>query len=195
MRKLYAAVVLFTLLFLFGRTSAQSVSPFIFNASGGNYDNPLSIYSFEWSIGELTMINTMVTPDNSLMVTHGVLQPNTLFPLIFIAAKVYETPFLTGEYKLFPNPTPGKFELEFLLTQKGRMEIQVIDVIGRLIQKRSFQYDGGSQNEHFDLSRYRDGSYLLVVDLIPDSKRAENKWEAIRHIVIRVVKIGPTISE
>jgi Secretion system C-terminal sorting domain len=194
MRKLNVAILLFTL-FFYGRAFAQSVTPFIFNTGGGSYDNPLSIYNFEWSIGELTMINTMATPDNSLMITHGVLQPNTLYPLIFTVAKNYETQFQTGEYKLFPNPSPGKFELEFLLKQNGRMEIQVVDAIGRLIQKRSFQYDGGSRSEHFDLSRFRDGSYLLVVDLIPASIHPENILEPIRHIVIRVVKIGPSISE
>ena len=56
--------------------SAQTATPTVTNAGGGAYNNPNSYFRyFEWSIGELTLINTVTSADKSLVVYQGVLQP------------------------------------------------------------------------------------------------------------------------
>lgn len=101
-----------------GACTAQvpSVSPYngtvpaILNTAGGSYDNALSYYRHEWSFAEMLLVQAFYPADSSVLVTQGVIQPCT--------DKIGDSPntvlFEAGDYKLFPNPTFGKFELDFL---------------------------------------------------------------------------------
>lgn len=93
------------------RGQSQSITPFLLNASGGTYDNSTSYTRFEWSFGELVLTDTYKSPSGNLILTNGLLQPCT--------DKVVSDPeillFGTNEWKIFPNITTGKFELDFFL--------------------------------------------------------------------------------
>lgn len=177
---------LFTACFFTSNASAQSVTPTIFNITGG-YTNPgatpgTGYYQYEWSVGELTMIETFTTPNFTL--TQGVLQPCT--------DKVTKDPltllFQHGEYVLFPNPTAGRFELDLLLNVKGQLNMQLVDNIGRVIETREFHYDGCGRIERFDISRLPDGVYTLHTTLRADERR-ENGLIVTRNSGFRIVKI------
>jgi hypothetical protein len=75
--------ILFTLsaiLFL-SKGWTQSVTPSITNAGGGSYVDQYSyLRYFDWSIGELTLIDTKASQDSSIFVYQGVLQPCTEKP-------------------------------------------------------------------------------------------------------------------
>ena len=81
-----------------------SVSPFngvvpaVFNTAGGTYDNALSYYRYEWSFGELVLVQAFAPPDSSILVTQGVLQPCT----DKLGVSPYTVLFEKGDYKLFP---------------------------------------------------------------------------------------------
>lgn len=164
--------------------SAQSTTPFVFNISGGSYNEPSSYYRFEWSVGELAMINTMNTADSSCRVLHGVLQPGSERPL-FPQTLVFES----GNYSVFPNPTRGPFELNFFVTYPGKMELQLSDATGRVLQTRSFPYDGVRRIQMFDLSRYPNGMYFLSATLTPLSGRQLDNMVQIKRGTLKVVKI------
>ena len=55
----------------------NGVVPAILNAAGGTYDNASSYYRYEWSFGELLLIQAFAPADSSVLVTQGVLQPCT----------------------------------------------------------------------------------------------------------------------
>src|SRR5215212_2836995 len=55
----------------------NGVVPAVLNAAGGTYDNPSSYNRYEWSFGELLLIQAFAPPDSSILVTQGVLQPCT----------------------------------------------------------------------------------------------------------------------
>ena len=163
----------------------NGVVPAVMNTAGGTYDNAGSYYRFEWSLGELALIQSFAPADSSLLITHGVLQPCTdkvgLSPMTVL--------FEQGDYKLFPNPTPGKFEVDFFVKQPGQMSLQLINAIGQVLQQRSYYYDGCCRIEMFDLSAYPSGVYFVVADLKPDTVRSDGLL-IIRHSGLKVVKIG-----
>ena len=163
----------------------NGVLPAIMNSAGGTYDNGSSYFRFEWSLGELALIQSFAPSDSSILVTHGVLQPCTdkvgLSPMTLL--------FEQGDYKLFPNPTPGKFEVDFFVKQPGQMNLQLINSVGQVLQQRSYYYDGCCRIEMFDLSAYPSGVYFVVADLKPDTVRSDGLL-IIRHSGLKVVKIG-----
>lgn len=182
--------VLFTLATSIGiseTVSAQSVAPSIMNVAGG-YTKPgaspgTGYYQLEWSVGELTMIETFSTPNN--FYTQGVLQPCTDKPVKDPLTVLFEK----GEYALFPNPTKGLFELDILLAVKGQLRIQLVDGLGRVLETREYHYDGCGKIERFDISRFPDGIYTLHTTLKADEPR-ENGLIITRNSGFRVVKLG-----
>lgn len=179
-------VTLFAACLLPGKVAAQSVEPATFNITGG-YTKPgptpgTGYYQYEWSVGELTMIETFTTPNFTL--TQGVLQPCT--------DKVFRDPlaliFHHGEYVMFPNPTTGKFEFDLLLNIGGQVQMQLVDNLGRVIETREFHYDCCGRIERFDINRLPDGIYTLHVTLRGDQKRGDGLI-ITRNSAFRIVKV------
>lgn len=163
----------------------NGVLPAVLNTSGGSYDNAAFYYRYEWSTGELLFIQTISSPDNSIVITQGVLQPCT----DKIGLSPFTAFFEARDYKLFPNPTPGRFELDFFVRTPGQMNLQLINSIGQLLEKRSYHYDGCCRIELFDLGRYPDGVYYVVADLQPDGGRPGGLTVA-RHSGLKVIKLS-----
>ncbi len=163
----------------------NGVLPAILNSAGGSYDNPSSYYRYEWSIGELVLVQTFATADSSFILTQGVLQDCT--DAIIGPSHIYE--FTTGDYRLFPNPSKGPFELNFLLKTSGMMSLQLINSIGQVMETRSFYYPGCCRIELFDLTRHPNGMYFIVADLKPDTLSPDG-LEIRRHSGFKVVKIA-----
>lgn len=178
---------LYLFLLLLGQASfGQSVTPVTaFNSAGGSYFNAGGYHRFEWSLGEAAVITTMRPSDSSLLVTHGVLQPITekarLSPYIVFFAK--------GEYFIFPNPTAGRFEVNFQVRQSGRMELQLTDLTGRVLKKRAFRYPGWGHIEHYDLSSYPNGTYFVIATLTPDTPRPGDHKTVVRHSGFKIIKL------
>jgi hypothetical protein len=163
---------------------SQTISPSTFNVAGGSYDNPGSYYRFEWSFGELVLIDAFAPPDSSVLVTQGVLQPCTdklNSPMTLL--------FDRGDYILFPNPTPGKFELNFFVKESGRMSLQLTDATGRLLEQRNYHYNGCCRIELFDLGNKPNGVYFVIAELKPDHRRSGDNIEIIRRSGFKVVKL------
>lgn len=165
---------------------AQTVTPWTFNVAGGSYDNPSSYHRFEWSFGEMLAVSTIKPADSAVIVTQGVLQPCT--------DKIGHSPmtllFEKGDYRLFPNPTTGKFEVSFFVRETGRMSLQLVDATGRVLEKRSYQYNGCCRIELFDLTGRPNGLYYVIADLKPDHLRAGDNIEVIRHSGLKVLKMS-----
>jgi hypothetical protein len=184
MNKLYKVCLLVLLAVSTCQVTAQSIKPFVFNVAGGSYNDPSSYYRFEWSIGEMTLIESLAPSDSLILVTHGLLQPLT----DIVGKSNLSLIFGSGEYRLFPNPTPGKFELDFFVRESGYMEMQLTDGNGKILEHREYEYKNCCRIEYFDLSRYPAGTYYVVARLSPDRKRSDNH-SVIRRSAFRVVKI------
>jgi hypothetical protein len=163
----------------------NGVVPAVLNVAGGTYDDPSSYNRYEWSFGELLLVQAFAPPDSSVLLTQGVLQPCT--------DKIGYSPFTllfeAGDYRLFPNPTSGKFEVDFFVRTPGQMRLQLINDVGQILMSKSYHYDGCCRIELFDISGSPNGVYFVVADLKPDIIRPGD-IEVIRHSGLKVVKIN-----
>ncbi|WEK34016.1 MAG: hypothetical protein P0Y53_16130 [Candidatus Pseudobacter hemicellulosilyticus] len=185
MQQIYKPGIASLLVLLTKLSMAQmSVTPYVFNASGGSYGNVNGYFQFEWSIGELTIVDPFANADSTLTVMNGVLQPCT--------DKLGRTPqmliFSPMDYKLFPNPTKGRFELDFFVRETGRMELQLTDLSGKVLEKRTYEYKGCCRIEHFDITTHPDGMYFVIATLYPDGKRPGDNQQVVRHSGFKVFK-------
>ena len=165
--------------------SAASITPSVLNVAGGAYDNP-SIYThFEWSFGELTVVDTYNGTNNTI-ITNGLLQPCT-----DIVTKSPDIPsFTKNEYRIFPNVTQGPFELDFFLNITGTMQLQLTDAMGRILEKRKFEYHCCDRIERYDISRYANGIYFINAVFTPGPNNTPDEFSTSRKSTFRVVKAG-----
>jgi Secretion system C-terminal sorting domain len=179
---LYTTLVLL----LFGIAGiAQSNTPTVNNAGGGFYNNPNSYFRyFEWSIGELTLISTAVPADSSFIVYQGVLQPCTDKLIAPIASE-----FLPGDYKIMPNPNTGKFEINFFVRENGQMDLELVDILGKVYEKRSFHYNGCCRIEQYDISNLPAGVYFISATLTPDPFGRLDLRQVKRHGGLKIIKV------
>jgi len=184
MRKLlFSSTILLAACFA-GRT--QSILPFITNTGGGSYSDPNAyIKYFEWSIGELSLINTVASADSSVVVYQGLLQPCT----DKVGNTAISSGFQPGDFKLFPNPTLGRFEIDFFVHGNGTMTLELTDALGRSMEKRSFKYNGCCRIEQYDLTNLPAGIYMVVATLIPDPVTSINEVPIIRRSGLKVIKV------
>lgn len=165
-------------------TPNNGVAPAVLNTAGHSYDVATDYYRFEWSFGEMLLVHAFAPADSSVLLTQGVLQPcidELKSPLTLIFDK--------GDYKLFPNPTKGKFEVDFFVKTPGRMSLQLVNSMGEVLMTRSYHYDGCCRIELFDISRYPDGIYFVVADLKPDELRQQDQIRVTRHSGLKVIKL------
>jgi len=65
------------------------------------------------------------------------------------------------DLKIFPNPAINRFYIEMELAESVDLEMQVMDIYGRLVQKQSLTNLGLKVNHTIDLTNEPSGTYLL----------------------------------
>lgn len=184
MKKLLLSSII--LLFAGLAGNAQAVTPVIVNAGGSSYQNPSSYFRyFDWSIGELSLISTVAPPDSSVVLYQGVLQPCTEKP----GFSPVTANFLPEDVIIMPNPTTGRFEINFFVRQNGQMTLELLDATGRLIEKRSFRYNGNFRTEQYDITNLPAAVYLIGVTLTPDVYPVFNINQLVRHSGLKLIKL------
>ena len=68
-----------------------------------------------------------------------------------------------GFVEVYPNPTTGQVNLLFDAPNNSAMTLNVIDVLGRVLQTRSIQPQVGINQTTVDLSEYSDAVYFIVL--------------------------------
>lgn len=63
----------------------------------------------------------------------------------------------------FPNPTEGKFRLEFFLPEHGQTQIQVFDMQGREVFTENLGNFQGAYKNDIDISDLNQGAYILNI--------------------------------
>jgi hypothetical protein len=89
-------------------------------------------FIISYTIGEMPLVTT--EKNNGLVITQGILQP-----VPFIADTAYEC-YSQTEVKVYPNPTPGIFNLKLNLLKKGKVKTLLFDATGKLVQTSEFSY-------------------------------------------------------
>ena len=138
-------------------TLAQDQGPSIVNISGGSAVS--GYYRFDWSVGELCIVETFNQP--GVVLENGFLHPGTERKVDSINF------FAVGDIMIFPNPVYTVAEVNLTLPVPGTFHITVFDVMGRMVLRKQFNYNGTGRIEKLDMQPFKAGSYFLFVTLTP----------------------------
>ncbi|MER3498749.1 MAG: hypothetical protein C4308_09005 [Chitinophagaceae bacterium] len=107
---------------------SQSIAPGIINSSGGTFNDPNYYYRIDWSVGEMSLVNTMQSYGGSgvYVLTNGFLQPYVNTPGTINNGGT----FGTDEIKVFPNPAVNYVEIDIFTKQKGTFKMQLYNAVG-----------------------------------------------------------------
>jgi hypothetical protein len=139
----------------FGQTAPQQV----INTSGGSYQK--DHFSVDWSVGEMAIVNTMQSSDMLYNLTNGFLQTITDPSNVAIV----NTELKMEEVRILPNPARDILEVDLKTNQTGSVTMQLLDMLGQPLVKRSFYMYGYAQVQKFNVSAFRPGNYILKITL------------------------------
>ena len=123
------------------------------NATGGT--NTLGIWEYDWSIGEMTMVNTYY--GSSVIVTQGLLQND-----LHINVKVADVT-LSQHLQVFPNPATSTVNVQYIATGDGQLTYRLMDITGRIIMSNTSAVKQGMTTEQLNISDLAAASYMLEV--------------------------------
>jgi len=159
MRKI---LLLLTAIGIVAIIQAQSISPSIVNATGGSFNNSASNISVDWSVAEMSLVNTLQSTGTNkvYILTNGVLQPDAKK-----GGKKGAARFSTDEVKVFPNPAVDYVEVAIATKESGTFHLQLYNSIGQLVYTKNFKTAGAAHIEKISVSTFAAGTYLLSVEM------------------------------
>lgn len=154
-------------LLIFGATinfcQAQVSHSATVNATGGSAQ--LAGNTYEWSIGEMTLVNTVATAN--LVVTQGLLQP------ILNTTGIRHPELSADQLMVYPNPTKDIVFIKPGLDPGTSLTLVVYDISGRAFYRTTRILKTGTELQAVDLGRYAAGNYLL--DIIAGTSNTSTK--------------------
>jgi hypothetical protein len=138
---------------------SQSITPAVVNVAGGSLQK--GYYQFEWSVGEMSLINQMESRPNVFVLTNGFLQPYILNP----AVNNLNSQFGADEIRVFPTPASSYIEIDLFTRQQGRLKICLYDAIGQKVYSTELQSFGVDLIQKIPVTGFNTGTYLLHLEL------------------------------
>jgi hypothetical protein len=145
------------------RLQAQTLSPTVVSSSGGYFTSANASLSF--TVAEMTMVQTFTTAGNIL--TQGFQQPEDM------SVSIQETPTVSGEIMIYPNPTNGNFTLSYVSNENSETTINLYNLVGQVVLSKSVSQVKGLNTVNFDISSFSPGIYMLELSLT--NARGEKK--------------------
>ena len=156
---------------------AQTHTPAVTNSSGGSFTS--GYYQFEWSVGEMSLINHMTDQTGRMMLTNGFLQPYTRN----LAHDNNNIRFNDNELKVFPNPASIYVEINLYRMQAGTLYIKLYDAAGRQVFSKYRKTQGIDVIERIPVSQLLKGSYML------DLQFYNAQGEKVKTGIYKIIKI------
>jgi hypothetical protein len=161
-----------------GHAISQTTQPYVVNVSGGSGTSENDC--FEWSIGELSLVNDMTASDGKYILTNGFLQP---FARNEHVVNIPER-FLNYEVRLLPNPVKDVLGIQFLTGDYGKLRLAIYDERGSIKYYREVNVGGSPVVEYVNMISYASGNYLLRADFDNADKFKSKKTQSYKIVKI-----------
>ncbi len=136
---------------------AQTFTPQVINTTGGGIQK--QGYIFNWSIGELSLVNEMNSDDGSYLFTNGFIQPEVFTAAVYNTTTVYSF----SNIKIFPNPTTDLLIVNFSKNITGKLNLQLSDNAGHIMYTRNISSYKFGFVERINMKSFPKGSYNLQI--------------------------------
>jgi len=149
---------------LYATSPAQSITPSILNSTGGSAPAGSKAW-LDWSVGEMTLVNTMQNSGYSglFIITSGFIQP----PLDDAAGdESYITatkPTPNDNLRVYPNPATNYVMIEFPVQEAGKVRLTLYNSMGEVVYDKHFTTCGQSTKEKISMAAFMQGTYMLRV--------------------------------
>jgi len=91
-----------------------------------------------------------------------------------VAKNINPTNVLTvNDLSFYPNPSDGKFEVNFNLSNKGNTTVRIVDLAGKMVFQEELGNFSGNYTKQIDISDKGKGVYLLQI--VQDEKMMTKK--------------------
>lgn len=147
MKKLFALFFFFALHF---SLSGQTITPDVLASGGGFYVG--SNFTNSFTVGQGSLPQTFT--GSNFILTQGFQQPVD-FPTA--VAELYHAQNI-GTY---PNPSSGTFDLQYDLNADATVNIEVYDVVGRVVYSETSDRNAGHQTQEIALTDQPNGVYFV----------------------------------
>jgi hypothetical protein len=144
-------------------TFSQQACENILNATGGTFEN--NNMTFEWNVGEISLVNTMHSDDGKYTVTNGCLQPMHNIRARGRAAAIFEG----KEVSILPNPAADYIFVKVKTYGEGKMNLVLFNEKGETVFGGQMSYSGDEANANINIMHLKNGTYILSVKLIPSN--------------------------
>lgn len=133
----------FLILFVANVATAQSITPSVFNSTGGTAT--VGDLVVDWNVGE-SMVSTQT---NGIIVTNGQLQP---------VDQIISVEELNSSWNVSVYPNPSRDEFIITAPSSGIYEALLFDLAGKFISKQTLM-----SSNRMDVRSLANGSYYLQV--------------------------------
>ena len=76
-----------------------------------------------------------------------------------------QTTFNIDVFSVFPNPTSGQFSVKIISEEKGTAQLQIFDIVGRIVQTENIENFSGELTKQFNLTNQPKGEYLIQLKI------------------------------
>ena len=156
---------------------SQSAQPNVINASGGAYTS--NSYSYEWSIGELVLVNEMVEKDGKYILTNGFLQPYSQ-----TGKAITPEAFKNHEIRLLQNPVKDVLGVLLTTNERGTLKLKVYDERGYVKYYNVIIVNGDVVTENINLFSCASGNYFLKAEFTSNDQMKKYKEGTFKFIKI-----------
>ena len=126
------------------------------NASGGTAT--ISGNTHSYSIGEMSLVHTAST--NTIVVTHGVLQPLPQAP--DAVQNIWSD---NNQVSVYPNPSTSIVNIDLVTTESYQAKYIILDMLGKIVWSRNTSISKGKNQFQYDMTPWANANYLLQVQL------------------------------
>lgn len=149
----------------------------VINSSGGSYST--DTYSYEWSIGELVLVNEMVEKDSKYSLTNGFLQPLSLK-----GKPVTPESFKNNEIRIIQNPVKDVLGVLLTTNERGKLKLKVYDERGYVKYYNVINVDGDVVTQNINMFSCASGGYFLKAEFTSNDSSKKYKEGTYKFIKI-----------
>jgi hypothetical protein len=157
--------------------TAQTIAPQTVNSTGGSHRK--GNLRLDWSVGEMSLVNTLSSPDSGHIITNGVIQPNIASAKTTTSVSIS---FVNEEVLILPNPVRNILQVSINTGQEGESILRLYDEMGRLRSTKMITTNRYGQVAKIDMTGYTRGNYMLHVEFVSGngSKNKQGVFQIIK---------------
>lgn len=149
-------------------TLSQEITPAILNSTGGSATSNITL---EWSVGEMTTVNS--ANSGNMWLNAGVLQGQLRTGHV-LRTNMRQKPTIT------PNPLVNHGYLQYQEASRGTITCDITDASGKMLRRLTFVHQGGTNSYRLNTQDIPPGALYLIIRFTPSISSVSANTDLIK---------------